>query len=138
MYTYKALITRVLDGDTFDVSIDLGMSLFTKQRIRLKGIDTPEIFRVFDKEKKAGMIVREFILPFENKEVIIKTYKSRQCDIYGRYLADMYLYDGDLCLNDYMLNIGYAKSYILSKPLWRDDELQYIIDNPKVLKINKK
>lgn len=42
MYTYKAIVTNVVDGDTIDVEVDLGFKVSTKQRIRLAGIDTPE------------------------------------------------------------------------------------------------
>ena len=43
MYEYKAIIKRVVDGDTVDVDIDLGFGvIFANQRIRLYGIDTPE------------------------------------------------------------------------------------------------
>ena len=43
MYEYKAIVDRVVDGDTIDVDIDLGFSTtLTKQRVRLAGIDTPE------------------------------------------------------------------------------------------------
>lgn len=42
MYTYKATVLRVVDGDTVDVSIDLGFSTKTDRRLRLAGIDTPE------------------------------------------------------------------------------------------------
>ena len=42
MYEYKCKVTRVVDGDTCDVNVDLGFNLFTKDRVRLMGIDTPE------------------------------------------------------------------------------------------------
>jgi micrococcal nuclease len=42
MYQYKAIITKVVDGDTVDVDIDLGFEVWLRnQRIRLYGIDTP-------------------------------------------------------------------------------------------------
>ena len=43
MYRYKVEVTRVVDGDTVDVDIDLGFGMtYKKQRVRLMGIDTPE------------------------------------------------------------------------------------------------
>ena len=43
MYEYYCEVTRIVDGDTLDVDIDLGFSTkLTKQRIRMLGIDTPE------------------------------------------------------------------------------------------------
>ena len=43
MYEYKALINRVVDGDTVDVDIDLGFGVWLHdERVRIMGIDTPE------------------------------------------------------------------------------------------------
>ena len=41
-YVYKCVITRVVDGDTVDVEIDLGFNMRYKDRVRMMGIDTPE------------------------------------------------------------------------------------------------
>ena len=52
MYTYKAHVTRVVDGDTIDVDIDLGFGMvYKKQRVRMMAIDTPES-RTRDLEEK--------------------------------------------------------------------------------------
>lgn len=42
MYTYRAKLIRVIDGDTIDAIIDLGFDVWVKKRIRLNGIDAPE------------------------------------------------------------------------------------------------
>ena len=52
LYHYKAKIDRVVDGDTVDVSIDLGFDMHSRQRVRLWGINTPEC-RTRDKREKA-------------------------------------------------------------------------------------
>ena len=44
-------INRVVDGDTIDVTIDLGFDLYKKERVRVAGVDTPEK-RTRDKEEK--------------------------------------------------------------------------------------
>ena len=41
MYHYKAILNRIIDGDTIDVMIDLGFGIQIKQRVRLHGINTP-------------------------------------------------------------------------------------------------
>ena len=42
-YNFRVVeINRVLDGDTIDVTIDLGFDLFKKERVRVAGVDTPE------------------------------------------------------------------------------------------------
>ena len=43
LYHYNAEVTRVVDGDTVDALVDLGFNTYSKQRIRLYGINTPEI-----------------------------------------------------------------------------------------------
>ncbi len=51
MFTYDCEITRVVDGDTCDVTIDLGFKIMHKARVRLHGINAPES-RTRDKEEK--------------------------------------------------------------------------------------
>ena len=54
-YIYRCTVTRVVDGDTVDADIDLGFNLFTKDRIRLMGMDTPESRTRNLKEKSLGL-----------------------------------------------------------------------------------
>ena len=42
MYEYGCEVDRVVDGDTIDVTLDLGFDILFKSRVRLYGIDTPE------------------------------------------------------------------------------------------------
>ena len=52
-YNFRVVsIDRVVDGDTIDVSIDLGFDLIKKERVRIAGVDTPEK-RTRDLEEKA-------------------------------------------------------------------------------------
>ena len=41
MYRFNARLVKVVDGDTIDADIELGFSVFMRDRIRLMGIDTP-------------------------------------------------------------------------------------------------
>ena len=51
-YNFRVVsIDRVLDGDTIDVTIDLGFDLYKKERVRVAGVDTPEK-RTRDLEEK--------------------------------------------------------------------------------------
>lgn len=63
MYQYKAKAERVVDGNTFDVTIDLGFKINTHQRIRLAGIITPETYSVKkdSEEYKKGLASTEFV-----------------------------------------------------------------------------
>lgn len=109
MYTYKAKIIGVYDGDTVTALVDLGFLHFQEMKLRLYGIDTPEL-RGSEKEegKKVRDIVRDMIL---DKEVTIRSYKDKQGK-YGRYLANIILENG-LDLNQWLVENGHAKPYLL-------------------------
>jgi len=56
-----AEIVRVVDGDTVDVLIDLGFGIRMKERVRLYGVDTPEIRSLALREKKFGLLAKEYV-----------------------------------------------------------------------------
>lgn len=99
MYEYKAMITNVVDGDTFDMDIDLGFNIHIHERVRLLDVDTPE---KFGKERDFGWEVKYYAINnFLNKEVTIKSEKvdtSAETDSFGRWLVRVTLEDGrDIC-----------------------------------------
>ena len=107
MYRYNAHVIKVYDGDTITVDIDLGLGVWLRgQKIRLAGIDTPEM-RGDEKEegRKVRDILRDMLL---DEGVTIKTYKDKRGK-YGRWLADVY-YEG-LFVNEWLLEEGHAKVY---------------------------
>ena len=81
MYEYKAIVTNVVDGDTIDLSIDVGFKITTHQRVRLARIDTPE--RAQANYQTAKDFVKNAVL---NKSVTIKTEKVSK---WGYYLAEV-------------------------------------------------
>jgi len=95
MYEYKGVIIRVVDGDTYDIQIDLGFNTFKEERFRLKGIDTPETWRPScEKELMHGMKATQFVKDLiEDEDIIITTSKS-SAGIYGRYECSIKLEDG--------------------------------------------
>ena len=102
-YTYKANVNRVVDGDTFDVTIDLGFRITTHQRLRLVGVDTPEIR---GPERPEGLKVKAYVKGLiEGKEVTIETFKIGK---FGRYVAEVYL-DGGEKLSEHLLAKGMAE-----------------------------
>jgi micrococcal nuclease len=112
MYQYKASVERVVDGDTIDLTIDLGFKITTHQRIRLAGIDTPEIFSVKKNSPEyiIGMDAKEFVenrLAANNNEVIIETDKL--VGKFGRYIGTIRLADKEITLNDELVEKGIAK-----------------------------
>ncbi|WP_290698054.1 thermonuclease family protein [Lacinutrix sp.] len=107
MYNYKAKIIAVYDGDTVTAVVDLGFLHSQEMKLRLFGIDTPEMRGPEKVEgKKVRDIVREKIL---NKEVEIKSYKDKQGK-YGRYLATI-IVDG-VDLNQWLVDNGHAEVYL--------------------------
>ena len=108
MFEYRALCTKVYDGDTITVDIDLGLNSWLKdQKLRLVGIDTPEMR---GPEKPEGTKVRDWLREqILGKPVIIKTHKSRNKGKYGRWLCTVYIDGRNLNLE--MLASGMAKPY---------------------------
>ena len=90
MYEYKCKVTRVVDGDTVDIDIDLGFGVWLhKERVRIYGIDTPES-RTRDKvEKRFGLLAKEFVEQFvKGSSVILRTQKYDAKGKFGRILGD--------------------------------------------------
>lgn len=106
MYEYEAEIERIVDGDTVDVDIDLGLHVHVHERLRLKGIDTPEIFGVKKDsvEYQAGVEARDFLgkLIPPGTRVKVRTVRDRKGK-YGRYVADVIVTDPD---DGSVINVG--------------------------------
>ena len=110
-------INRVLDGDTIDVTIDLGFNLFKKERVRVAGVDTPEK-RTRDLEEKAlGKDATEWLKTklestlAGDDELSVRTELVGGVGKYGRLLGWLYIGDADVSLNEQMIEEGYAWAY---------------------------
>ena len=110
-------ITKVLDGDTIDVLIDLGFDLYKKERVRIAGVDTPEK-RTRDLEEKALGIDATNWLKDKlegaingDDDLVIRTELVGGVGKYGRLLGWLYIGDAELSLNEQMIDEGYAWSY---------------------------
>jgi micrococcal nuclease len=110
-------INKVLDGDTIDVTIDLGFDLYKKERVRIAGVDTPEK-RTRDKEEKALGIdatnwLKEKLTNTINgdDELTIRTELVGGVGKYGRLLGWLYIGDSNMSLNEKMIQEGYAWEY---------------------------
>lgn len=113
LYIYQATCERVVDGDTLDLVIDLGLSVFVRERIRLHGLDTPETYGVpkDSEEYAAGMAAKIFVeerVLCLNEPLTVKTIKDRKGK-YGRYLARIYLPRTNEDLNEALIQAGHAK-----------------------------
>lgn len=107
LYTYKAYITDVYDGDSFTADIDLGLNVWLRGiKLRLANIDTPELR---GDEKGLGLKARDYVKEkILHKEVCIKTEKDRTGK-YGRYIAEVIV--EDLNLNQHLVEVGLAQPY---------------------------
>ena len=85
-------VTKIVDGDTIDVMLDLGFDIKYKSRVRLFGIDTPES-RTRDKvEKKYGLMAKKFLQENLKKgKLVIKTHKGSETGKFGRILGQIYV-----------------------------------------------
>ena len=110
-------INRVLDGDTIDVTIDLGFDFFKKERVRVAGVDTPEK-RTRDLEEKALGIDATNWLKKKLEDTIagedelsIRTELVGGMGKYGRLLGWLYIGEDLISLNELMIDEGYAGEY---------------------------
>ena len=110
-------INRVVDGDTIDVTIDLGFDLLKKERVRVAGVDTPEK-RTRDLEEKAlGLDATKWLKEKlettlrGDDELSVRTELVGGVGKYGRLLGWLYVGDSELSLNEQMISEGYAWEY---------------------------
>jgi len=101
LYTYHGTVLEVIDGDTLWVAVDLGFGIGTTQKLRLRGIDAPEVDSTTGQEAKKFLEARFR----KSNSILLTTSKS---DKYDRYLAD--IYQGDTYLNQLLLDEGLASA----------------------------
>ena len=110
-------INKVVDGDTIDVTIDLGFDLYKKERVRIAGVDTPEK-RTRDLEEKALGLDATYWMKDKltetikgDEELIIRTELKGGTGKYGRLLGWLYVGEDTVSLNEKMITEGYAWAY---------------------------
>ena len=90
MYRYNVTVTRIVDGDTVDVDIDLGFGMvYKKQRVRMMGIDTPES-RTRDLEEKFYGKQAKYHLTdlLKDKQVELVSHDKGK---FGRILGELFI-----------------------------------------------
>ena len=96
---------KTIDGDTLDLLLDLGFGVRYQVKCRIAGLDAPE------KSTAAGGLVMQVVSRWCVQGQSSLRWRSVQMDKYGRSLGEL-LYGGTReRLNDYLLNLGVAKSY---------------------------
>ena len=117
-YNFRVIeINKVLDGDTIDVTIDLGFDLYKKERVRVAGVDTPEK-RTRDLEEKAlGIDATNWLKEklegaiLGDDDLVIRTELVGGVGKYGRLLGWLYIGTDNVSLNEQMIDEGYAWEY---------------------------
>ncbi len=114
LYTYKAQVERIIDGDTLVCMIDLGLKTKTRQKLRLRGINCPEM------TTKRGKYVKDYVRKLLGKQdyIIVKTYKD---DKYGRMLADVFYKNSECKVEPYIPKKG-------KKPLRAETEAEAVVE----------
>ena len=110
MHEYNAIVRRVVDGDTMDVTLDLGFDILYNNRIRLYGINTPESRTRDLEEKKLGLAAKDRVKELcpVGSSVIIKTTKEGRGK-YGRILGEIFV--GEVNINQQLVTEGHAVEY---------------------------
>ena len=117
-YNFRVVsIDKVVDGDTIDVTIDLGFDLYKKERVRIAGVDTPEKRTRNLEEKALGLDATAWIKDKlegainGSDDLIIRTELDGGVGKYGRLLGWCYIGDASVSLNERMIDEGYAWAY---------------------------
>jgi endonuclease YncB( thermonuclease family) len=112
-YTYAAVVERVIDGDTLKVVIDIPGRNVVNEKLRLRGVNTPEM------GTPEGERAKKFVsglLPV-GSVIVLKSHKSG-IDLHGRFVVDIFYRQGcndapgiiadGVYLNQQLLDEGYA------------------------------
>jgi len=117
-YNFRVIkVNRVVDGDTVDVTIDLGFDLYKKERVRIAGVDTPEKRTRNLEEKALGIDATNWLKQRlkeavdGNNDLVIRTELVGGFGKYGRLLGWLFTGEGDVSINEQMIKEGYAHSY---------------------------
>lgn len=115
LYTYRATVLHVVDGDTVDLSVSLGFEMAYKARFRLVGINTPESYGPAACDE--GRAAKQYLVDLlrEGTPLVVKTTKDKK-EKYGRFLAELFVLDADgqplaKSVNQTMIEVGHAKAY---------------------------
>ena len=85
LYVYRVASYRVVDGDTLDVTLDLGFSTFRKEKVRLARINAPEM------KTPEGPVSKGHLSELLADKVLTVQTKRDEKDRYGRYIAEVWV-----------------------------------------------
>lgn len=96
-FEFRANFRRAIDGDTIEVELDLGFSVRAVHRLRIRGVNTPELRKGTEPERlaarKAHSFVSQVLVPYrKNYRLKVTTFKTRsgkERKTFGRYVAEV-------------------------------------------------
>lgn len=91
---YRAVIERVVDGDTVHVIVSLGLDEYAYRMIRIRGANAPELFSGPPEERERGKAARDFLAELLPPGIKCRLATERDVTTFGRYVADIELEDG--------------------------------------------
>ncbi len=117
VYDYRCRITRIIDGDSLETVIDVGFYITTTHRVRLLGVDAPELFSGPPETRAKGQAAKTWTTDWVNAHTPpgwawpfrIRTAKA---DSFGRWLADVTALDDGSTLNTDIITAGHATVYV--------------------------
>lgn len=108
-YKYNGIVTKVIDGDTLVITVDLGFDIYSKVRFRLWGLDTPEKTSKIPEVRLIASQATEFVKStVDGKTVLVESVEK---DKYGRWLAKVHIDELQPSLNEQLVALGLAKVY---------------------------
>jgi micrococcal nuclease len=107
-YDYRANAIGVVDGDTIDLKVDLGFTVFVDARVRLLGVNCPELHGSTAKAGKDAQTFTASWLWTHSTEITMRSYKAKEREKYGRWLAEIFPVGGGISLNQALLDSGNA------------------------------
>lgn len=118
-YNYNVQVSRVVDGDTVDVMIDLGFNTHIKRRVRMYGINTPETRTRDLEEKKRGLAAKARLEELlNNNEIVMRSWGKGK---FGRVLGELFIEEPSELgptykdINNILIEEGHAKHYMGEK-----------------------
>lgn len=116
LWTYRARLERVVDGDTVDLYIDAGFRSYRSERLRLLGVNCPEVHGT---SKAAGLASTAYTanwlqqgVALDQWPLVVQTHRS---DAFGRYLATIWRVVDGTCLNEALLEAGMAVAFMVGE-----------------------
>lgn len=115
LFHFRARCVRVVDGDTADLTIDVGFYLTSTLRVRLLGIDAPELRSSDPDERARAVLAHQCLIGMLSPSTVRTDWplrmRTQKADSFGRWLADIWIAETGVSVNGELLRLGHAGEY---------------------------